>query len=351
MGVERHTEPGQTAKRDDSLVRSAEAESLPGATALAEAEAVLDRAPARYRTAHALRQDAVVQLQATVGNRYVAQMLVQRQGVDAAPHPGSLTVQRRCQCGGEAGPDGECAACREKRLAAERGALPDLAMQKRSDTLALQRQAPPAPDPGKDERCRDLLGLIREAVAILIQRAADLLNDPLGLQWDNWNQPKIMPDGRNLGSVAGHQQQFGNWQQRLRNLLDQWNNDDCNSTGRRITQEERDWAWREIPAPIPRPRPNTEPQPWNAPGTEPSPTARRVGAAAKGAAIGTAAGMVLGGIVGAVLGGGGGTLVAPGVGTVGGGVAGAAAGAEGGAVVGAPIGAALGGLYGWLTGE
>src|SRR4051812_22423756 len=39
----------------------------------------------------------------------------------AAPvhHAKAPTLQRRCACGGEVGPGGECSACRAKRLQAE----------------------------------------------------------------------------------------------------------------------------------------------------------------------------------------------------------------------------------------
>src|SRR6202453_907063 len=214
----------------------------------------------------------------------------------------------------------------------------------------IQRQVAGAPDPNKFNRCKDLLGEIKAAVAELLQRAADLLNDPLGLQWDNWNVPKILPDGTNIGSVVGHQHQYEGWRNRLENLIEEWDNDDCNSTGLRVPKDARDLQFKPAPSPIPRPRPETGPKPWTAPGRAPSdsPTARRLSAAAKGAAIGATAGLVLGGIAGAIGGGAGGTLVAPGVGTVGGGVAGAMAGAEAGAPIGAALGASIGGLIGWI---
>jgi hypothetical protein len=220
-------------------------------------------------------------------------------------------------------------------------------------TYALQRQITMTPDPNKMGRCKDLLALIKEAAAVLIQRAIDLVNDPLDLQWDNWTAPKILPDGTNVGSVVGHQQQYEGWRNRLRNLIDQWKNDDCNSTGLRIPQDVRDLAYKPTPEPIRRPRPETRPQPWTPPGAEPSPSpiAKRVGAAATGGLIGAGVGAVLGGIVGGVLGASGGTLVAPGVGTVSAGAAGVGAGIEAGAWVGAAVGTAIGGLIGWLTSD
>lgn len=201
----------------------------------------------------------------------------------------------------------------------------------------LQRQvAATDPDP-KLPGCKTLLDLIKETVVVLIQRGADLVNDPLGLQWDNWHVPK-----GNAGSVVGHQQQYEGWRNRLRNLISEWDEDDCNSTGLRVPREARDLVFKPVPEPIRRPRPDTEPKPWERPG------ARRVAAAARGAAIGAGAGLIIGGVVGALVGGAGGTLVAPGVGTIGGGGAGAVAGATKGAGLGAGAGAAIGGLIGWL---
>lgn len=223
--------------------------------------------------------------------------------------------------------------------------LAHVAQQQRGRSGAvLQRQvAGPAPDPGKLPGCRDLLGQIRAAVAELLKRAHELVTDPLGLQWDHWNTPKILPGGTNVGSVAGHQHQYEGWRNRLRNLIAEWDDDDCNSTGLRVPQDARELVFRPVPTPIPRPRPSTDPQPWEGPG------ARRVAAAARGAAIGAGAGLLLGGLTGGLLGAGGGTLVAPGFGTIGGGAAGALAGAEAGAGVGAAVGAAVGGLIGWLS--
>lgn len=126
------------------------------------------------------------------------------------------------------------------------------------------------PDPDKFDRCKDLLDSIKETVATLLSRTNDLLTDPLGLQWDNWNTPKILPDGTNVGSVEGHKHQYEGLRNRLRNQIDEWNDDDCNSTGLRITREARDLVFTPAPDPLPRPRPDTAPRPWNAPGTAPA---------------------------------------------------------------------------------
>ena len=210
----------------------------------------------------------------------------------------------------------------------------------------VQRQAGGAAPGPNLPGCKDLLARIKEAVAELIRRATELITDPLGLQWDNWNVPKIMPDGTNVGSVVGHQQQYEGWRNRLRNLIGEWDDDDCNQTGLRVPQDARNLQFQPAPAPQARPRPAPEePKPWESPG------AHRVGKAAGGAAIGAGVGMVLGGIIGAVVGGGGGTLVLPVGGTIAGGAGGWAGGAAAGAAAGAPIGAAIGGLIGWITGE
>ncbi|MDQ5820822.1 MAG: DUF4157 domain-containing protein, partial [Actinomycetota bacterium] len=145
----------------------------------------------------------------------------------------------------------------------------------------VQQRARPERVIRRQPNCDDLWGQIQEAVAELIRRAGELVADPLGLQWDNWNTPKIFPDGRNAGSVAGHQQQYEGWRNRLRNLITDWDDNDCNSrTGKRIPQSARDLQFAPVPAPTPRPRPDTAPAPWEGPG------ARRIASTARGAAIG-----------------------------------------------------------------
>jgi hypothetical protein len=218
-------------------------------------------------------------------------------------------------------------------------------------TATPQRQTAPCPDPTRLARCKELLGQIKQVVAKLIERGEELVKDPWGLQWDNWHTPKILPDGTNLGSVAGHQHQYEGWRTRLRNLLDEWQDDDCNNTGLRVPQEVRELAFKPAPEPVPRPRPETEPKPWAPPGAAPAPSPlRRVGAAATGALVGAAAGAVTGGLIGGVVGASGGTLVAPGAGTVGGGAAGVSAGVEAGAWLGAAVGTGIGTIVGWIKG-
>jgi hypothetical protein len=63
-----------------------------------------------------------------------------RRPVTAASPAPSLAV-RRCACGGLVGPDGECAACRAKRLA-RRGASRDAATGWSYGRVAVSREAP-----------------------------------------------------------------------------------------------------------------------------------------------------------------------------------------------------------------
>jgi hypothetical protein len=211
---------------------------------------------------------------------------------------------------------------------------------------ALARAPAVSQGPNPDD-CADLLQKIKELMYELQKRTQDLITDPLGLQWDNWNTPKIFPDGSNAGSVVGHQQQFQNKQTSLQNKIREWDDDDCTSTGLRVPQDARDLQFVRVPVPTPRPRPDQDPKPWESPGAHG--VSKRAADAALGAAIGGGAGLVLGGIAGAIGGALGGTFVAPGVGTVGGGVAGAVAGAEASAPVGAAVGSVIGGAIGWLS--
>jgi hypothetical protein len=125
--------------------------------------------------------------------------------------------------------------------------------------LAIQRDL--FPDDPLFGKCANYLKLIREVVEELIKRAAESVEDKFGLQWDNVSKsnPKtvIMPDGtrRKIGSVEGHKEQFESKQNRLRKLIDDWKDDDCNQTGKRVKQEDRDWSFKSFPLPAPRPRP------------------------------------------------------------------------------------------------
>ena len=77
-------------------------------------QAVPDQPPARRSGVAAPERDArgepvVLALQHAAGNGAV------ELGVQRMPKAGG----RRCGCGGIAGPDGECAACRARRLAGQ----------------------------------------------------------------------------------------------------------------------------------------------------------------------------------------------------------------------------------------
>lgn len=90
----------------------------------------------------------------------------------------------------------------------------------------------------------------------LKQRYDDLLNDPLHLQWNNWSKSNpLIRDGKNLGSVEGHKEQYEGKRTHLRNLIDEWDDDDCNKTGRKIPQYIRDLSYQPAPNPIPQPKP------------------------------------------------------------------------------------------------
>jgi hypothetical protein len=225
--------------------------------------------------------------------------------------------------------------------------------------VPLLQRAVKSPPPPNMERCRDLLARLKQAVAELLRRADELVMDPHGLQWDHWATPRVLPDGTNLGSIVGHQQQYEAWRNRLVNLLDEWQDDDCNQTGLRVPQEVRDMAYRPTPSPAMRPRPETGPKPWTPPGAAPTPGAAPApagdeqggvtrGGVARGALVGAAVGAALGGAFGGLLGASGGTLVAPGVGTVGGGAAGVATGVGVGTAAGAALGAVVGSIIAWL---
>ncbi|MBG1271391.1 eCIS core domain-containing protein [Nostoc sp. WHI] len=111
---------------------------------------------------------------------------------------------------------------------------------------------------GGDPECPNLLEQIRrfifgdENTKGLIQRWEELRADPRNLQWDYWINPHPQ-----YGSVEGHQQQFRNMQQGLRNRLNQWNSKNCDDPDGTVQLPENawDWATRQAPVPIPRERP------------------------------------------------------------------------------------------------
>jgi len=120
----------------------------------------------------------------------------------------------------------------------------------------VQRQGAGAITPNPDPRCRDLLQQIRDFIfgnanmKGLVQRAQELIEDLQGLQWDFWTTPHPQ-----FGSVEGHQQQFRNMQQGLRNRLDEWNSRTCDDPDGPSQLPERAWEWATRPAPVPAPRP------------------------------------------------------------------------------------------------
>ena len=59
-------------------------------------------------------EGAIANLQGTHGNQALLRML------DRKP---AVIQRKRCSCGGESGPDGECAACKAKRTALQRRAV------------------------------------------------------------------------------------------------------------------------------------------------------------------------------------------------------------------------------------
>lgn len=128
-----------------------------------------------------------------------------------------------------------------------------------ANTTTLQRQAGGAVAPNPDPRCNELLRQIRDFLfgndnmKGLIQRAQELIDDVHGLQWDFWRTPHPQ-----FGSVEGHQQQFRNMQQGLRNRLDEWNSRTCDDPDGPTRLPERVWEWATRPAPNPAPRPRPQ---------------------------------------------------------------------------------------------
>ncbi|NWF70836.1 MAG: hypothetical protein HXY40_17260 [Chloroflexi bacterium] len=181
-----------------------------------------------------LTPDNMLHLQRTVGNHALQRLLMRQQSATQTPEAAAL-------------PLGVNAAERESDPLATQttGAL-------------LQRQVAGGIMPNPDPRCDELLQQIRDFLygngnmKGLIQRAQELIEDLQGLQWDFWTVPH--PE---FGSVEGHQQQFRNMQQGLRNRLNEWNTRNCDDPDgpSRLPADAWDWATRPAPAPAPRPRP------------------------------------------------------------------------------------------------
>ncbi len=128
----------------------------------------------------------------------------------------------------------------------------------------VQRQTVPGLPPRFQRGCDDLLAEIIARVIELKERAQALIDNP-------FNLPPTGPM-----SVAGHQQQFANKQVNLRQLLNDWNTNNCGGPGGpRLPADAWSWATRSVPSPAPSraPRVVTEPR------REPIVTPGRVGAA------------------------------------------------------------------------
>jgi len=96
----------------------------------------------------------------------------------------------------------------------------------------------------KTKVCDNLFGDIEEKE--LRKRADELIRDEHHLQWKYWSKSNPHPI---YGTVQGHQEQYNGKRTRLKNKIDQWDDNDCNLTNRRITQDVRDWAYKPAPDP------------------------------------------------------------------------------------------------------
>jgi hypothetical protein len=88
--------------------------------------------------------------------------------------------------------------------------------------------------------CEDLLKKIQSRVNELKKRLQDLVEDKMGLPLTG----KM--------SIQGHQQQFENKQESLKNLLQQWDTNSCGD-GKPVEA----WKWATRPTPAPAPKSNT----------------------------------------------------------------------------------------------
>ncbi|MFB2892324.1 hypothetical protein ACE1CI_05195 [Aerosakkonemataceae cyanobacterium BLCC-F50] len=108
-------------------------------------------------------------------------------------------------------------------------------------------------DPGNnltDEKkkfCGNLFGEIEKLVNELRERAEELIRDEHHLQWKYGSKSNPHPI---YGSVEGHKEQYEGKRTRLKNKIDDWDKNDCNSTNNRITQDVRDWAYKRAPDPV-----------------------------------------------------------------------------------------------------
>lgn len=213
---------------------------------------------AAHEAAHIIQQRAGVHLSRGVGlagDEYeqnadaIADRVVQGQPaadlLPGASKPAVKSGQQSCSCQGAG-----CAACKSQ------GTVPEQTTQgtaQTSDKLlgegrqseAVQLQ--PAPKAPFD--CQSLLEKIKEFINTIKGRFYDLVNDEKGLQWDHWSVGDAHPE---YGSVEGHQQQYRNWQQGLRNRLNEWNTNNC---GDGLPVDAWEWSSKLAPNPAPRTRP------------------------------------------------------------------------------------------------
>ncbi|MCC6744072.1 MAG: hypothetical protein IT175_09445 [Acidobacteria bacterium] len=96
--------------------------------------------------------------------------------------------------------------------------------------------------------CSELIRLINELATELESRAADLVADDWHMQWYNWSKSNpLIINGKNLGSVEGHQDKFSETQERLQKAISRYR-DRCNG-GPPIPRMARGWAYAPTPSP------------------------------------------------------------------------------------------------------
>jgi RHS repeat-associated protein len=98
--------------------------------------------------------------------------------------------------------------------------------------------------------CDKLLDALVRTRDILAQRAQELREDPLGLQFNNWDTPGP------AGSVVGHQHQYESWQRRARKGLKDWEDNKCggDDDGHKLPADL--WQLATMPAPQPKWKPS-----------------------------------------------------------------------------------------------
>ena len=81
------------------------------------------RSPTRPVSSNNPLDHPLLELQGAIGNQGMQRLLHSQPVQGLRPSQGGL-LQRKCACGGTPGSDGECAACRQKRLSRRRIGLP-----------------------------------------------------------------------------------------------------------------------------------------------------------------------------------------------------------------------------------